>query len=146
MEIILLEHIEKLGKMGDKVNVRSGYARNYLLPQNKALRATEANIAYFEKQKAELEARNKALFDNATAKAEQLKGFNAVLIRQAAETGQLYGSVTIRDIASAINEAGFELDAAAAVTFKNCTIGGVALTAENLATLVVGNLANASVK
>jgi large subunit ribosomal protein L9 len=110
MEIILLEHIEKLGKMGDKVNVRSGYARNYLLPQNKALRATEANIAYFEKQKAELEARNKALFDNATAKAEQLKGFNAVLIRQAAETGQLYGSVTIRDIASAINESGFELE------------------------------------
>lgn len=110
MEIILLEHIEKLGKMGDKVNVRSGYARNYLLPQNKALRATEANIAYFEKQKAELEARNKALFDKATEKAEQLKGFNAVLIRQAAETGQLYGSVTIRDIANAINEAGFELE------------------------------------
>ena len=110
MEIILLEHIEKLGKMGDKVNVRSGYARNYLLPQNKALRATEANIAYFEKQKAELEARNKALFDEATKKAEELKGFAAVLVRQAAETGQLYGSVTIRDIASAINEAGFSLE------------------------------------
>ena len=110
MEIILLEHIEKLGKMGDKVNVRSGYARNYLLPQNKALRATEANIAYFEKQKAELEARNKALFDNATAKAEQLKGFNAVLIRQAAETGQLYGSVTIRDIAAAVKEAGYAVE------------------------------------
>ena len=110
MEIILLEHIEKLGKMGDRVNVKSGYARNYLLPQNKALRATEANIAYFEKQKAELEARNKALFDEATKKAEELKGFAAVLIRQAAETGQLYGSVSIRDIASAINEAGFSLE------------------------------------
>lgn len=110
MEIILLEHIEKLGRMGDKVNVKSGYARNYLLPRNKALRATEANIAYFEKQKAELEARNKALFEEATKKAEELKGFAAVLVRQAAETGQLYGSVTIRDIASAINEAGFSLE------------------------------------
>ena len=110
MEIILLEHIEKLGKMGDRVNVKSGYARNYLLPQNKALRATEANVAYFEKQKAELEARNKALFEEATKKAEELKGFAAVLIRQAAETGQLYGSVSIRDIASAINEAGFSLE------------------------------------
>ena len=110
MEVILLEHVEKLGKMGDKVTVKNGYARNYLLPQNKALRATEANVAYFEKQKAELEARNKALFDNATAKAEQLKGFNAVLIRQAAETGQLYGSVTIRDIAVAVKEAGFDVE------------------------------------
>ena len=110
MEVILLEHIEKLGKMGDKVNVKNGYARNYLLPRNKALRATEANVAYFEKQKAELEARNKALFDEATKKAEELKGFAAVLVRQAAETGQLYGSVTIRDIASAVNEAGFSLE------------------------------------
>ena len=110
MEVILLEHVEKLGKMGDKVNVKNGYARNYLLPQNKALRATEANVAYFEKQKAELEARNKALFDNASAKAEALKGCKAVLIRQAAETGQLYGSVTIRDIAAAIKEAGFDVE------------------------------------
>jgi large subunit ribosomal protein L9 len=110
MEIILLEHVEKLGKMGDKVNVKNGFARNYLLPQRKALRATEANIAYFEKQKAELEARNKALFESASAKAENLKGFKAVLIRQAAETGQLYGSVTIRDIAAAIKEAGFDVE------------------------------------
>ncbi|MBR6408717.1 MAG: 50S ribosomal protein L9 [Alphaproteobacteria bacterium] len=110
MEVILLEHVEKLGKMGDKVTVKNGYARNYLLPQNKALRATEANVAYFEKQKAELEAHNKALFEAATAKAESLKGFKAVLIRQAAETGQLYGSVTIRDIASAIKEAGFDVE------------------------------------
>ena len=110
MEIILLEHIAKLGKMGDKVNVKSGYARNYLLPQKKALRATEANVAYFEKQRAELEAHNKALFDEAYKKAEELKGFSAVLIRQAAETGQLYGSVTIRDIAAAINESGVALE------------------------------------
>ena len=110
MEIILLEHVDKLGKMGDKVNVKNGYARNYLLPQNKALRATEANVAYFEKQKAELEAHNKQLLDAATAKAEALKGYSAVLIRQAAETGQLYGSVTIRDIAATIKAAGFDVE------------------------------------
>ena len=110
MEVILLEHVDKLGKMGDKVTVKNGYARNYLLPHNKALRATEANVAYFEKQKAELEAHNKALFDTASAKAEALKGFKAVLIRQAAETGQLYGSVTIRDIAAAIKEAGHDIE------------------------------------
>ncbi len=110
MEIILLEHVDKLGKMGDKVNVKNGYARNYLLPQKKALRATEANVAYFEKQKAELEAHNKKLLESATAKAEALKGFSAMLIRQAAETGQLYGSVTIRDIASAIKAAGFDVE------------------------------------
>ena len=110
MEVILLEHINKLGKMGDKVTVKNGYARNYLLPQNKALRATEANVAYFEKQKAELEAHNKALLDEATSKAAALNGFKAVLIRQAAETGQLYGSVTIRDIAAAIKEAGFDVE------------------------------------
>ena len=78
MEIILLEHVDKLGKMGDKVNVKNGYARNYLLPQKKALRATEANVAYFEKQKAELEAHNKKLLEAATAKAEALKGFSEI--------------------------------------------------------------------
>ena len=96
MEVILLEHVNKLGKMGDKVNVKNGYARNYLLPTKKALRATEANLAVYEKQKAELEAHNKALFENATA--------------QAAETGQLYGSVSIRDIAAAMKEAGKSIE------------------------------------
>ena len=110
MEVILLEHVEKLGKMGEKVNVKNGYARNYLLPQKKALRATEANLAVYEKQKAELEARNKQLRADADKLAEALKGFSAVLIRQAAETGQLYGSVTIRDIASCIKEAGFAVE------------------------------------
>ncbi|MBR2033935.1 MAG: 50S ribosomal protein L9 [Alphaproteobacteria bacterium] len=110
MEVILLEHIEKLGKMGEKVNVKNGYARNYLLPQKKALRATEANLAVYEKQKAELEARNKQLRADADKLAEALKGFSAILIRQAAETGQLYGSVTIRDIAAAIKEAGFAVE------------------------------------
>ena len=110
MEIILLEHVEKLGKMGDKVKVKNGYARNYLLPQRKALRATEANVAYFEKQKAEWEAHNAELLENANKLAESLNGFSTVLIRQAAETGQLYGSVTIRDIAAAIKEAGFDVE------------------------------------
>lgn len=110
MEVILLEHVEKLGKMGEKVSVKNGYARNYLLPQKKALRATEANMAFYEKQKAELEAHNKQLFDEASKLSESLKGFSAVLIRQAAETGQLYGSVTIRDIAAAIKEAGFNVE------------------------------------
>lgn len=110
MEVILLEHVEKLGKMGEKVNVKNGYARNYLLPQKKALRATEANLAVYEKQKAELEARNKQLRADADKLAEALKGFSAVLIRQAAETGQLYGSVTIRDIAAAVKEAGFAVE------------------------------------
>ncbi|MBR4106168.1 MAG: 50S ribosomal protein L9 [Alphaproteobacteria bacterium] len=110
MEVILLEHIEKLGKMGDKVNVKNGYARNYLLPQKKALRATEANLAVYEKQKAELEAHNKKLFDEATKLANALNGYSTVLIRQAAETGQLYGSVTIRDIAAAIKEAGHSVE------------------------------------
>lgn len=110
MEVILLEHVDKLGKMGEKVSVKNGYARNYLLPQKKALRATEANMAFYEKQKAELEAHNKQLFDEASKLSESLKGFSAVLIRQAAETGQLYGSVTIRDIAAAIKDAGFNVE------------------------------------
>ncbi len=110
MEIILLEHVEKLGKMGDKVIVKSGYARNFLLPQNKALRVTEANLAFFEKQKAELEARNKALFDDATVKSSELNGLKVVIIRQASETGHLYGSVSIRDVYKAVNEAGVSLE------------------------------------
>ena len=110
MEIILLEHVDKLGKMGDKVNVKNGYARNYLLPSKKALRATEANVAFYENKKAELEAHNKALLEEAGKKAEALKGYSAILIRQAAETGQLYGSVTIRDIAAAIKESGFDIE------------------------------------
>lgn len=110
MKVILLEHVEKLGKMGEEVTVKNGYARNYLLPTKKALRATPANVAFYEKQKAELEAHNKTLFDKASQVAESLKGFNAILIRQAAETGQLYGSVTIRDIAAAVKSAGFDIE------------------------------------
>lgn len=110
MELILLEHVDKLGKMGEKVNVKNGYARNYLLPSKKALRATEANLAFYEKQKAELEAHNQNLLADAEKLSESLKGFTAILIRQAAETGQLYGSVTIRDIAAAVKDAGFGVE------------------------------------
>ena len=110
MEVILLEHVDKLGKMGEKVNVKNGYARNYLLPYKKALRATEANLAAYEAQKAELAARNAKVLEEANKLAESLKGFSAVLVRQAAETGQLYGSVTIRDIAAAIKDAGFGVE------------------------------------
>lgn len=110
MEVILLQHVDRLGKMGEKVTVKDGYARNYLLPSKKALRATEANVAFYEKQKAELEASNKALLEEAKAKAETLKNFSGILIRQAAETGQLYGSVTVRDIAALIKEAGYNVE------------------------------------
>lgn len=110
MEVILLEHVNKLGKMGDKVTVKNGYARNYLLPTKKALRATKENMAVYERQKAELEARNNSLLENATKQAQDLEGFKIVLIRQAAETGQLYGSVSIRDIAAAMKEAGRNIE------------------------------------
>lgn len=110
MKVILLEHVDKLGKLGEQVTVKNGYARNYLLPTKKALRATPENVAFFEKQKAELEAHNKVLFETATQVADSLKGYSAILVRQAAETGQLYGSVTIRDIAAVIKEAGYGVE------------------------------------
>ena len=103
-QVILLERIEKLGAMGDIVNVKPGYARNYLLPQNKALRATDANIAYFETQKSGLEKINNEKKKAAETHAKSLKGLSVILVRQASEGGQLYGSVTARDIAEAINE------------------------------------------
>ncbi len=103
-QVILLERIEKLGAMGDIVNVKPGYARNYLLPQSKALRATKDNIAYFETQKASLEKVNGEKKKVAQDHAKTIDGLKVVMIRQAGETGQMYGSVTARDIADAINE------------------------------------------
>lgn len=103
-QVILLERIEKLGAMGDVVSVKPGYARNYLIPQNKALRATDSNIAYFETQKAALEKLNAEKKKAAEDKAKGFKGMTVTLIRQAGETGQLYGSVAARDIADTINE------------------------------------------
>ena len=110
MEIILLEHVNKLGKMGEKVTVKTGYARNYLLPQKKALRANAVNLALYEARKAELEASNTALFDKASLRADELKGYKVVMIRQAAETGQLYGSVSIRDVHAAMKDANINIE------------------------------------
>jgi len=110
MEIILLERVPNLGQMGDVVKVRPGYARNFLLPQKKALRATKENLAYFESQRAQLEAQNLKRRQDAEAVAQKLDGLQVVILRQAGETGQLYGSVSTRDIANAVTEAGFTVD------------------------------------
>ncbi len=107
MEVILLERIERLGQMGDVVKVKSGFARNYLLPQKKALRLTDENRAHFEKQRVQLEAANLQRREEAEAVASKLEGQSFVAIRQAGETGHLYGSVTARDITEALIEGGF---------------------------------------
>ncbi len=110
MEVVLLERVEKLGQMGDVVNVKDGYARNYLLPQSKALRATKTNLAHFETQRAQLEARNLELKKEAEAVAEKLDGNQFIVIRSASEAGSLYGSVTTRDVAEAATEGGYTVD------------------------------------
>lgn len=107
MQVILLERIAKLGQMGDTVKVRDGYARNFLLPQGKALRANKANLARFEQERAQLEARNLERKTEAEAVASKLDGESLVMIRSAGETGQLYGSVSTRDIADGLTAAGF---------------------------------------
>lgn len=109
MDVILLERIEKLGQMGEVVRVKPGFARNYLLPRRKALRATKDNMARFEVQRAQLEAQNLTRRQEAEAVAARLEGLSVMLLRQAAESGQLYGSVTARDIAEAVTEAGFTI-------------------------------------
>jgi len=106
MEVILMERIEKLGKMGDIVRVRPGYARNFLLPQKKAVRATEDNRSRFEKNREQLENVNTARREEAEAMVQQSEGLTIELIRQAGEAGQLYGSVSTRDIADAVTQAG----------------------------------------
>jgi large subunit ribosomal protein L9 len=110
MQVILLERVAKLGQMGDIVSVKDGYARNYLLPQKKALWASDANIAQFEAEKAQLEARNLETRKEAEALADKLGGQQFVVIRQASDGGSLYGSVTTRDAADAATEAGFTID------------------------------------
>ncbi len=104
MKVILLERIEKLGNLGDVVNVKDGYARNYLLPQGKALRATPANMERFEREREEIEKRNAEARSAAEKQAEKIRGAQLVMIRAAGETGHLYGSVTTRDIANALKE------------------------------------------
>ncbi|HFB97643.1 MAG TPA: 50S ribosomal protein L9 [Bryobacterales bacterium] len=104
MQVILLERVDKLGNMGDVVTVRDGYARNFLLPKGKALRATKANLERFEREREELERRNAEARAVAETEAEKVRGARLVLIRQAGEMGQLYGSVSTRDIANALKE------------------------------------------
>jgi large subunit ribosomal protein L9 len=110
MEVILLERVAKLGQMGEVVRVKDGYARNFLLPQGKALRANEANIKRFETEKAQLEARNLESRAEAARLGEKLDGQKFVVIRSASDAGALYGSVTTRDAADAATAAGFTVD------------------------------------
>jgi large subunit ribosomal protein L9 len=110
MQVILLERVAKLGQMGDVVDVRPGYARNFLLPQGKALTASQANVAAFEERKAQLEARNLETKKEAEALGAKLDGQQFVVIRSASDAGALYGSVTPRDAAEAATAAGFSLD------------------------------------
>jgi large subunit ribosomal protein L9 len=118
VDVILLERVEKLGQMGQVVKVRPGYARNYLLPQKKALRATKDNLAYFEKQRHQLEAQNLSRRSEAEQVAKKIEGVSVMVIRQAGESGQLYGSVTARDIAEAVTQAGFTVSRAQVVLDK----------------------------
>ena len=110
MQIILMERVAKLGQMGDVVNVKQGYARNFLIPTGKALRASAANITSFEAQKAQLEARNLETKAEAESLASKLDGQRFVVIRSASDAGSLYGSVTTRDAADAATESGFSID------------------------------------
>ncbi len=106
MQVILLERIEKLGQMGDVVDVKPGYARNFLMPKGKALRATKDNLEQFEQRRGQLEATNIEQRSEAEALSEGLEGFACILLRQASDSAQLYGSVTARDIAQAISDGG----------------------------------------
>ena len=109
MQVILLERVEKLGQMGDEVKVKDGFARNYLLPKKKALRATDANREYFKTQKAQLEARNLSQKKEAEAVSGKLSGKTFTMLRQAGDRGQLYGSVSPRDIADVVTAGGFNI-------------------------------------
>jgi large subunit ribosomal protein L9 len=110
MQVVLLERIDKLGQMGDVVTVKDGYARNYLVPHGKALRATKANLAEFERRRVQLEAVNLQRKEEAKKVAGRLDGRSVVIVRQAGEGGQLYGSVNARDIAAAFAESGVTIE------------------------------------
>ena len=109
MQIVLLEHIKKLGQIGDIVTVKDGYARNYLLPQQKAIRANQENITRFEGERVQLEARSLELKKEAEQVKEKLDNESIIIIRQASDTGQLYGSVSPKDIAKSLTEQGFSM-------------------------------------
>jgi large subunit ribosomal protein L9 len=110
MEVILLERVAKLGQMGEVVRVRDGYARNFLLPRGKALRATKDNKAKFETMKADLEARNLKAREEAKSVAAKIDGRNVIVLRQASEAGQLYGSVSTRDLVALLEADGIHVD------------------------------------
>ena len=110
VDLILLERVAKLGQMGQLVKVKPGFARNYLLPQKKAMRATKENLAYFESQRTQLEANNLHRKSEATEIGGKIEGLSVVVVRQAGESGQLYGSVSARDIAEAVSKAGFTIE------------------------------------
>jgi large subunit ribosomal protein L9 len=118
MKVILLERVEGKGSLGDVVNVKDGYARNFLLPRAKALRANNANLKVFEGQRAEIEARNAKAKEAAGGAGEKLDGTSYILIRQAGESGQLYGSVSGRDVADAVNAEGGKVERAMVVLDK----------------------------
>jgi large subunit ribosomal protein L9 len=110
VDLILLQRVEKLGQMGERVKVKPGYARNFLLPQKKALRASKENLARFEEQRVQLEAQNLKRREEAERVAERVGGLSVVVIRQAGESGSLYGSVSARDIADGATAAGLSVD------------------------------------
>ena len=125
MKVILLERVERLGALGDVVTVKDGFARNFLLPRSKALRATSANLKVFEGQRADIEVRNTKAREMAEAAGSKLDGTSYVLIRQAGETGQLYGSVSGRDVADIVNAEGGKIDRAMVVLDKPIKTLGV---------------------
>lgn len=128
MQIILLERVEKLGQMGDLVNVKPGYARNFLLPQGKALRANKANLERFETEKTQREADNLQRKSEADAEATKMDGLAVSMVRAASEMGQLFGSVTSRDIAEAVTEAGFTIDRGQVIMEKSIKTLGLSDT------------------
>lgn len=125
MKVILLERVEGWGTLGDVVNVKDGFARNFLLPRSKALRATASNLKSFEGQRAEIEARNAKAREQAGAAGEKLDGTSYVMIRQAGESGQLYGSVSGRDVADMVNAEGGKIDRSMVVLDKPIKTLGV---------------------
>jgi large subunit ribosomal protein L9 len=125
MQIILLERVEKLGQMGDLVTVKPGYARNFLLPQGKAMRANKANLERFEAEKAQREADNLQRRGEAETEAKKMSGLAISMVRAASEMGQLFGSVTSRDIAEGVTEAGFTIQRSQVVMDKSIKILGL---------------------
>lgn len=125
MKVILLERVERLGALGDVVNVKDGFARNYLLPRSKALRANEGNLKVFEAQRKDIEARNAQNREGAEKASKKIDGSTYVVIRQAGESGQLYGSVSGRDVAEAIQAEGGQVDRAQVVLDKPIKTLGV---------------------